>query len=166
MENFDFKIQNTLPVLFFYRLKAKKLIFSNIFGNLVLSTFILVYVYQIFTFRKHFMKYMMLTLEMFNVLITLLFISIYIRLSGISNRQCYRIISFYFYYNMFYLFLYSLYTFVFFVMCLHKKVIQVKLSGWAVDEIIIIFIPLMVLFVIKCSQQTNYYYALKKIESS
>ena len=86
MENFDFKTSNTLPVLFFYRLKPKKLIFANIFANLVLSMFILFYVYQIFTFRKHFMKYMMLTLEMFNILITVLFIGIYIRLSGISNR--------------------------------------------------------------------------------
>ena len=86
MENYDFKTSNTLPVLFFYRLKPRKLIFANIIGDLTLSLFIIVYVYKIFTFRKHFMKYMMLNLEMFNILITVLFISIYIRLSGISNR--------------------------------------------------------------------------------
>ena len=116
MENFDFRRQEKHKVLFIYKLSSKKFIFSNILGNLLLSVFIITYIYIIFTLRKNFMKYMMIILELFNSMITLLYIFLYLRLSGISNRQSFRIISFYFYYGICYLFLFLVYMIAFFVL--------------------------------------------------
>ena len=67
---------------------------------------------------------------------------------------------------MFYIFLFSFYTLLFFILCLNKKVMQVRLSGWAIDDILVIFVPLFLLLILKGTQQTNYYYALKLIESA
>lgn len=86
MENFDFRRQEKLTVLFVYNIGARKFIFSHILGNLLLSNFMIIYIYIIFTLRKNFMKYMMLILELFNSMLTLLFIFLYLRISGISNR--------------------------------------------------------------------------------
>lgn len=86
MENFDFRRKEKLYVLFLYGLKPKKFIFSCILGNLLFSLFMINYIYVIFTLRKNFMKYMMIILELSNAMITLLFIFLYLNLSGISKK--------------------------------------------------------------------------------
>ena len=85
MQNFDFQTKNKYSVLFMYKVKPKKFIFSNILGNLFLSVFMIGYMNQLFTKRRNFYKYMIVILELFNTLLTLFFMTIYLRLSGISN---------------------------------------------------------------------------------
>ena len=166
MENFDFRSNDKLAVFFTYKIKAKKYIFTNILGNLIFSIFIIAYVYRIFTWRKNFEKYMMLILELFNGLLTLFYMTVYLRLSAFSNLQSMRIISFYFYYYIFYLILYLSYTITFFVVCTQKKVKQAAIEGWEFVDVVLVFTPLILIFFLKVTQHINYYFAYKLVEDN
>ncbi len=166
MENFDFHSNDKLAVFFTYKLKPKKYIFTNILGNLIFSFFIIAYVYRIFTWRKNFEKYMMLILELFNGLLTLFYMSLYLRLSSFSNLQSMRIIYFYFYYYIFYLVLYLIYTIDFFVVCLQKKVKQAAIEGWEFGDVLLVFSPIIGIFILKVTQHVNYYFAYKLVEDN
>ena len=166
MENFNFKTMDKLPVLQIYKVKPKKFILSYILGSLITSIFILGYTFKLFTSRKNFLKYMLIMLDLFNSLLTLFFLGIYIRLSGISNRQSIRVIQFYFIYQCFYLILFFIYCIWFLLQCLDNKVKQVYKAAWETDDILLVFLPLFFIFILKMNQLTNYYYSLKQIESN
>ncbi len=166
MENYDFRTYDKLPIFYFYKLRAKKFIFTNILGNLVFTIFIIAYVYKIFTKRKNYFKYMLLILELFNGLLTLFFISIYLRLSGFSKRNSLRILSFYFYYNIFYLTFFTYHALMFLFKCLSREIQQAKFEGWTVDDSLLVFSPLLVILILRTNHQYNYYFALKQIENN
>lgn len=166
MENFDFTSNEHLAVFYTYKIKAKKYIFTQILGNLIFSIFIIGYVFRIFTWRKNFEKYMMIILELFNGLLTLFYMTVYLRLSAFSNLQSMRIISFYFYYYIFYLILYLIYTINFFVVCIQKKVRQAAIEGWEFGDVLLVFAPLLLIFFLKVTQHFNYYFAYKQIEAN
>lgn len=115
MENFNFRTMEKLPVLFVYRVGPKKFILTFIIGSQILSIFLIGYTHQLFSLHKNYLKYMILILEMFNSIITLFFLILLLRLSGISRLQCMRVISFNYYYQCFYIFLFYIYTFTFFI---------------------------------------------------
>ena len=164
MENYDFDTQEKIPVFFSYQVKPRKFIFSNILGNFLFSLFIIAYILKYFTFQKSFNKYMLLILELFNSIFTALFVLIYLRLSGFNSVEAKRILIFYFYYSIFYYFFFFIYISIFFGQIINNEIFEDSITKWNIWEIIMIFSPLFVIFILKLTQHLNYYFAMKQIE--
>lgn len=164
MENYDFNTQEKIPVFFSYPIKPRKFIFSNILGNLLFSLFIINYILKFFTFQKSFDKYMILILELFNSIFTAFFILIYLRLLGFDTVEAKRILVFYFYYSIFYLVLFIFFISLFFSQIIQNEIFEDSITKWNIWEIIMIFSPLFVIFILRLTQHLNYYFAMKQIE--
>ena len=164
MENYDFRTNEKLAVFYIYNIKAKKYILTSILGNLIFSLFIISYVYKLFTIRKYFHKYLLLILEFFNVILTLLFISLYLRVSTFSYLQSMWIYKFYFLYTFGYLLLYFFYCMNLCYQIIKRKMTSYTTEGWTILDIILVFIPLFGILFCKINSHFNFYFAVKQIE--
>lgn len=163
MENYDFKNQEKMRVLFAYKLKSKKFLLSNITGNVLFSVYILMYILFIFNFKKNFEKYQVLLLELFNLIMTLVFIMLYLRMMIISNTEAKKVLFFYFYYKIVYILVFPINLILFYVYCIRKYAYDPD-NVFSATDITLIFIPLVIVYIIKFLQHFNYYYSIKMIE--
>ena len=99
MENFDFSTEDKMRVLFTFKVKPKRYMFSTIIFNFLLSFFTLAYLMLFFRIERSFNKNQLFVLEVMNIMLTLLLFWMYNAVSTNTNIEGQRILYFYFYFT-------------------------------------------------------------------
>lgn len=163
MENFDFSTEDKMRVLFTFKVKPKRYMFSTIIFNFLLSFFTLAYLMLFFRIERSFNKNQLFVLEVMNIMLTLLLFWMYNAVSTNTNIEGQRILYFYFYFTIVYLMVFVGHSVGFFLECMTFYMNRAY-KPKTVFTIIEAFVPLTLVMGIKVSQQISYYFASKIIE--